>query len=153
MVKERVSQASLFELIEIRCGFNFETGHHGELQAEFDKLIKSTLLDKPNQIVSIFKQMFSASANVIERRQALFSSYIISVLDECWTRDSEREFEFAIKSPHFIEIMKCIHLRGDPNSIVGSSWASVFSKIANMLTSSGDLIAKGSVQFLCINQF
>lgn len=142
-MKERVSQASLFELIEIRCGFNFEAAGHAELLAEFDKLIKSTLIDKPSQIVPAFKQMSSASASVVEQRQALFVSYIISVLEQCWTREREREFEFAIKSPHFIEIMKCIHLRGDPSSIVGNSWALLFSNIANMLTSSGELIAKG----------
>lgn len=138
---------SLLELLEIRCGYKFE-GQTDELGAIIDEFILKSMHEQPDKISNLFIEM-SNHQSKSERPKLLarFAKYIENLLNIVWIRDLAHEIEFALRSPHFIEIAKCIEDNDQASKVVGDTWAQNFRRIGQSLRSTKDEIFKGKYIF------
>lgn len=145
-----MQEASLLDLADIRCGFNFAAseenpGGHGELCVEIERALVSKLRSAPAQIFPLYKHLYEHNPSQQEAHLAQFIKLIGHVLKQCWKPSSNRiEVEYALgSSPHFIELFKCIQLSGKPSRVVDDEWTRVLERIAGTLTTTCERIGHG----------
>lgn len=120
--------------------FNFE--NHAMICKKFDEYIVDQIKQNSTFIMEIFEQLIYPSGFNI------FKGLLSMLFEKVWINresDANKEMEFAIEWPHFVEIYKCLNNPKSNNLILEEKWYRRVQEVMNTVKSSLDKIMNGNV--------